>query len=125
MPARRRRRLRGYRPKGTYANLCAGEMPPIGEMRFSGKTYNWQLDQYRLGTQMNNVWQYFKDGEWHYPPELEENVPHATGREDKHYNWCSISARVRDFRKDRFGAHNVESKRVRDGGSWKYRLVRE
>lgn len=116
---RRRRRLRkkGTRPPGTYASL----------LDFGGVTYDAELDQFRLGTQLNNVWQYFKDGRWHYPEELEENVP--TGRfnekgEEQHYRWSSINARLRDFRKRWAGSHDVQSKRIAAGGSWKYRLVR-
>ena len=115
MPAKRRRRFKGYRPEGTYDALCREAMPPIGEMRFSGSTYDEKLDQYRLGSQLNDVWQYIKDGEWHYPEEMEEALDHR---------WASMSARLRDFRKDRFGAHNIERERVR-GGSWRYRLVRD
>lgn len=102
------------------------EMADIEETDFGGNTYDPELDQFRLGTQLNNVWQYFKDGEWHTPEDLEKNV--STGRFDKkgrelHYRWASISARLRDFRKDWAGSHDVQSGRVADGGSWKYRLV--
>ena len=108
-------KFKGARPSGTYKSLLAGEMPPIGKLRFSGVTYDPELDQYRLGTQLNDVWQHIRDGRWHYPEEMED----ALG-----YRWASISARLRDFRKARFGAHNIERKRIR-GGSWKYRLVHD
>lgn len=118
----------GTRPRGTYVHLTNGGIPDRVDLGFGGSTYDSELDQYRLGTQLQYVWVYMQDERWHYPEELEENVP--TGRFDadgveRHFRWASISARLRDFRKPENGGHNIERKRIAAGGSWKYRLVRE
>lgn len=120
-------RRTGKRPKGTYEYLINGGIPDLEDMDFGGSTYDPELDQYRLGTQLQYVWAYMQDERWHTPEDLEENV--HTGRfdengEERHFRWASISARLRDFRKPENGGHDIEGKRLA-GGSWKYRLVRE
>ena len=82
---------------------------------FDGKTYNPTLDKVRLNKQLTHVFQFMKDGLWH----TLFAVSTCTG-----YPEASISARLRDLRKDRFGAHTVERRRRTDGGgTWEYRLV--
>lgn len=118
MPARRLgkrdSRRRGRRPPGTYERLLNG-IPDPEDMEFGGSTYDPELDQYRLGTQLQDVWAYIQDEEWHDPEEMEKALGHR---------WASISARLRDFRKSKFGGHDIERERIADGGSWRYRLVR-
>jgi hypothetical protein len=80
---------------------------------FSGETYDPALDQARLATQLNRVFDCMKDGNWHTLAELAA------------YSACTeaaVSARVRDFRKARFGGHTVNRRRVRKG-LWEYQLV--
>ena len=81
---------------------------------FDGETYEPVRDQKRLSGQLLRVYEAMKDGNWHTIMELAERA---------HGSPQSISARIRDLRKDRFGAHDVERKRdsVREG-VWLYRL---
>lgn len=80
---------------------------------FDGKTYEPESDQKRLGKQANAVWEYMKDGKIRTPKEMEQK----TG-----YNWSSINARLRDFRKDKFGSHTVNRRRL-GKGLFDYQLV--
>jgi hypothetical protein len=79
---------------------------------FGGATYDPEQDRDRLVTQLGRVRDVMFDGQWHTLAEL---VVKCGGSD------ASVSARIRDLRKKRFGAYNVESKRVRDG-LWVYRL---
>lgn len=77
-----------------------------------GATYVHERDGFRLAEQHQRVWNAMRDGKWRTPKELEL----ATGD-----SWASISARLRDFRKDRFGAHGVD-RESRGNGLFVYRL---
>jgi hypothetical protein len=78
-----------------------------------GATFDAKLDAARLGKQHSVVLALMGDGEWR----TLSAVSARTG-----YPEASISARLRDFRKERFGAHEVERRR-RTAGTWEYRLV--
>lgn len=80
---------------------------------FGGKTYDEQQDESRLTGQLGRVWDVMVDGQWHTLAELANR---CGGSE------AAISARIRDFRKPKFGGHAVESQRVKQG-LWHYRLV--
>jgi len=77
-----------------------------------GKTYVPQLDKVRLNRQFLRVLSMMDDGTWRTLAEISE----ATGDPE-----ASISARLRDMRKDKFGGRIVERRR-RMGGIWEYRL---
>lgn len=80
---------------------------------FDGATYDPDQDESRLARQINRVWRAMNDGGWHTLADLslQTGVPEA-----------SISARLRDFRKPRFGGHVVLRERA-GGGLWRYKLV--
>lgn len=80
---------------------------------FDGATFDLALDGERLTTEFARVFALMRDGEWRTLEAIRERVP---GSE------AGISARVRDFRKQRFGGHKVERRR-RSGGVFEYRLV--
>lgn len=82
-------------------------------MPFDGKTYDPARDEDRLKTQLFNVWRLMKDGRWRTLEQISVKVgcPEA-----------SVSARLRDFRKRKFGGHVVEREYVRQG-LFKYRLI--
>lgn len=87
-------------------------------MHFDGDTYTPSLDYSRLSTQMERVRAVMLSGMWFTLDRL-----HAlTG--DPH---ASISARIRDLRKNRFGGYTVEHRRhpdyPLDSGIWQYRIV--
>ena len=81
-------------------------------MHFDGETYNHSRDSIRLTGQMLKVYSVIKDGCWHTLPEIARQVG---GSE------AGVSARLRDFRKPRFGGYEV-SKEYVSNGLWKYRL---
>ena len=87
------------------------------ELNFDGETYDKELDQVRLTVQLYKVYNYMKDGKWRTLSELSYVVGGATQ---------SLSARLRDLRKERFGEHTVDRRRVEGlekKGQWEYRLV--
>ena len=84
-------------------------------MRFDGDTYEAEFDEKRLATQMGRVWLALQEGEWLTLNELATRVgaPEA-----------SVSARLRDLRKKRFGNHEVarRSRGERKSGLFEYQL---
>jgi hypothetical protein len=96
-----------FKPDGSsYVPHCA---------HFDGKTYSSEFDHERLGKQMQEVYLLMKDGGWRTLAEIEK----ATG-----YSVASISARLRDLRKKKFGSHTVErqARGDRSSGLFEYRL---
>jgi hypothetical protein len=73
---------------------------------FDGQTYDSNRDKVRLNEELYLVWGIVKDGRWLTLREISRAVirPEA-----------SISARLRDLRKPRFGGWNVERRYVTDG----------
>lgn len=80
---------------------------------FDGYTYEPEHDKERLTKQLEAVKRVLMDGMWWIPANLELE----TG-----YNWASISARIRDLRKEKFGGYHVERMRL-GGGIHAYRLA--
>lgn len=78
-----------------------------------GITYDHARDARRLAGQHARVFALMKDGRWRSLSAI------AAATKDPE---ASISARLRDFRKDRFGAHGIERRRVGEG-LHEYRLV--
>lgn len=78
-----------------------------------GETYDHARDGARLAGQHARVKALMRDGRWRTLAmiALETRDPEA-----------SVSARLRDLRKKRFGSHEVERRHVRDG-LFEYRLV--
>lgn len=82
------------------------------DVGFGGETIEPERDDGRLLRQLMRTWNAMIDGEWHTPEELEKR----TGD-----RWASISARLRDFRKEKFGASEVDRRYVTKG-LYQYRL---
>lgn len=89
---------------------------PVPE--FDGDTYDHDRDHMRLGAQAQRVADLISDGQWRT---LEE-IASATGDPQ-----ASVSARLRDLRKPKFGRHEVERRQRHDDvpGLYEYRLARE
>lgn len=83
------------------------------QSKFDGRTLDPQRDDKRLTTQSERVFEIVKDGEWHTISEIAAKV---NGSE------AAISARLRDFRKAKFGAFQVEREYV-ERGLFRYRLL--
>ena len=85
------------------------------KFHFDGETYDPELDQARLSGQVLRVWEVMQDHHWRTLGEIEMIIgdPQA-----------SISARLRDLRKKRFGEHEVERRRRGEGkrGLFEYRV---
>lgn len=80
---------------------------------FDGRTYSPDDDHDRLLRQLQRVRAVLADGKWHT---LDAVAARA---------YCpqqSASARMRDLRKAKFGAHTIE-KRCIGRGMWLYRMV--
>ena len=84
-----------------------------GELRFDGATYVHDRDSARLGDQMLAVLSVMSDGKWRTLADIasETNAPEA-----------SVSARLRDLRKPRFGGYTVNREYIRRG-LYQYQLV--
>ena len=81
---------------------------------FDGATIDPDLDNERLFTLMGRVELFMSDSLWHT---LREIADECSGSE------ASVSARLRDLRKDRHGNRHVSRERVKDApGLWQYRL---
>lgn len=81
---------------------------------FDGDTYERDLDHDRLHSQLETVKQLMADGEWRT---LDDIAFIVTG------SVASISARLRDLRKEKFGGHLVDRRRGLGPGVFEYRLV--
>ncbi len=80
---------------------------------FDGETIE-AVDVPRLNKQLQSVFDVMEDANWRTLPELQERIPKATTQ--------SLSARLRDFRKEKFGGFLVERRRITDSGLFEYRL---
>ena len=82
---------------------------------FDGATYSPVLDHIRLTGQLARVYDVMQDGRWRSLQVLAYKAQAPEG---------SCSARLRDLRKDKFGAYQVDKKRLNDG-LWLYRVIVE
>ena len=80
---------------------------------FDGKTYEPKQDHRRLGAQFIKVFNVMEGGEWQTLSYLRAILG---------FSEASISARLRDFRKKKFGGHTVLRERIK-GGQYQYRLL--
>jgi len=88
------------------------------EPSFGGETYDPEQDGERLYRQIGRVRRLFErnPGKWFTLRELSNFVgaPEA-----------SVSARLRDLRKNKFGGFEIEAARIQHGsGTWRYRMPR-
>lgn len=82
-------------------------------MWFDGSTFEPKRDSVRLGEQMAAVFELMKDGK----ERTLKEIAHGTGSPES-----SVSARLRDLRKERFGGHTVERQYIARG-LFSYRLL--
>ncbi len=89
---------------------------PDEEYDFDGVTYEPKFDASRLRGEMARVYAVMRDGLWRTLAEISwlAMAPEA-----------SVSARLRDFRKSKFGAHTVNRRRRGEAsrGIWEYQLL--
>lgn len=91
---------------------------------FGGETYEPVRDYIRLKSQLWRTWQVMCDSK---ARTLSAIAAQTTALRERggHDSEAAISARLRDFRKDKFGGHIVEkwNDGTGDGGLWWYRLI--
>ena len=88
----------------------------MNDPHFDGETYDPDLDHVRLTGQLKRVHSVLSDARWHT---LRGISIRAEAPES------SCSARLRDLRKDKFGAYIVDRKRDSiNKGTFLYRLVK-
>ena len=82
---------------------------------FDGITYEPEYDWQRLDKLLGRVWRLMADGRWRNLRTIQQ----ACGGSE-----ASCSARLRDFRKEKFGGWVVHRERVqaKTGGHWIYKL---
>lgn len=84
-------------------------------MTFGGSTFDAARDGERLSKLLDRVRIFMSDGQWRIIPQIREQVG---GTES------SVSARLRDLRKQKHGGHCVEKEYI-GAGLWQYRLLLE
>jgi hypothetical protein len=85
-------------------------------LNFDGATFNPVLDGRRLGDQLAAVKELMLDGNWRTLAQIKDVLGHPE---------TSISARLRDLRKDRFGGLQVYRRRIPGtNGLHEYKVTR-
>ena len=95
-----------------------------GRALFDGQTIDPALDGDRLENQLDRVRDLMKDGAWRTLAEIDRILyGHLAGQEGLRI--ASISARLRDLRKEKFGSNQILRRRVGDpsSGLFEYRMV--
>lgn len=94
------------------------EAPNYGE-RFDGSDYVPDLDDERLTTQLARVYRATRDHEWHTILDIKQRTGIVLD--------ASVAKHLRHLRYERFGAYEVEKRRVGDAhnGVWEYRVGRK
>ena len=84
-------------------------------LRFDGNDYNHARDSARLTGQIQRIYSELQSGDWFTLRDLAEK----TGAPE-----ASVSAQLRNLRKERFGNHNIEKKHL-GNGLYTYRLIKD
>ena len=82
-------------------------------VRFDGTTFVQELDGARLESQLEKVFNFMQDGQWHTLAIIAAAVKAGES---------SVSARLRDLRKKRFGEHTIERHSLGEG-LFMYRMI--
>ena len=92
------------------AGLIPGAQPFL---RFDGPEYIPARDQKRLTGQAERIFNLMADGKWRSLPE----IARETGDPE-----ASVSAQLRNLRKERFGSHTVNRRHIYSG-LFEYQLI--
>lgn len=105
---------RGHYPRDLFTEVQETALPNVLPSRaFDGETYAPKRDHARLKSQLQRVFELMKDGNWRTLAQISEVVG---GSE------ASVSSRLRDTRKIKYGAHHVSRRHV-GSGLYRYKLV--
>ncbi len=90
--------------------------PSFNKSEFDGVTYEPKFDATRLRGEMARVYKLMSDSYWRTLREISD----LTGDPE-----ASVSARLRDLRKSKFGGHTVNRRRRGEAsrGIWEYQLL--
>lgn len=113
IPRRPTQPLPLFDPEPKYAGVVRAMRKFKAE--FDGTTYDATKDRARLTGQLARVLACMSDGKWRTLDEI------AAWTGDS--SVASVSSRVRDLRKPKFGGHAVERRRVGETGLFQYRLA--
>lgn len=102
----------------TQPSLLDWQPPQIFGDR-AGITFDRKRDLSRLNAQAARVYMAMGSGEWLSLSEIHKIICVNTGFKDPE---ASISARIRDLRKQEFGGFDVPKEYV-GKGLWRYRLI--
>lgn len=83
--------------------------------RIDGAFYIPSLDEKRLTTQMERVRRELLDGRWHTAQSIADRI---------HAPLTSVSAQIRNLRKQENGGYDIITRRDGDTGLFLYRLVK-
>ncbi len=88
------------------------------DRRFDGDTYNHRRDQRRLDSAFVTVFRLMRDGRWR---SLKDIMIATCFR----FSEVNVSSRLRDYRKEKFGSHTVDTRIVIIDGRpvYQYRLT--
>jgi hypothetical protein len=84
---------------------------------FDGRTYDAARDGKRLVSQLDAVCQVMKDGRWRTVAEIH----HELTKWGIQATETSISSRIRDLRKAKFGAYEISARCI-ERGLWAFRM---
>lgn len=87
-------------------------VPPVILGDRDGVTFEPKRDTQRLNRQAQDVFNFMSDGRWHTLADISNKTGHPE---------ASVSARLRDLRKPKFGSFIVE-RRALSKGLWQYRM---
>ena len=111
----------GYATENGHRPECiAGRSTPPAVKQatpwFDGRTFEPKVDLKRLKSQQADVARAMADGGWHTLHHLSFRTGHPE---------ASVSARLRDLRKPRWGSNLIQRRRLMSSkGLWEYRLLR-
>lgn len=89
------------------------EPTPTATAPRDGATFAQERDEVRLNRQAQDVWNVVKDGRWRTLAEIADESGHPE---------ASVSARLRDFRKQRFGGRRIERRPCQSSAANEYRV---
>ena len=105
----------GHRPECIAGRTGTMVSFPVAKPWFDGRTFEPKVDLKRLKSQQADVARAMADGGWHTLHALAFRTGHPE---------ASVSARLRDLRKPRWGSNLIQRRRHLGGGLWEYRLLR-
>ncbi|TNF82069.1 MAG: hypothetical protein EP299_01735 [Acidobacteria bacterium] len=86
-----------------------------------GDTFDPEKDEVRLNKQMKVIYNVIADGGWYTLERISTRAIYYGA--NRSIPIASVSARLRDFRKARFGGHTVDRRRTDVPGMFEYRLT--